>query len=96
MQSLSSLFQKHVEFSPSLRIAQQSLILEKANVLLSGVLGESLVESARAVYLSGGILTIACLNSVVVGKIKLSEAIILSGLNQEFSSLKLESIRYLA
>lgn len=96
MQSLSSLFQKHVESSPSLRVAQQSLILEKANILLSGVLGESLVESARAVYLSGGILAVACLNSVVVGKIKLNEAIILLGLNQEFPHIKLESIRYLA
>ena len=96
MQSLSSLFQKHIQSSVSLQAAQQALVLEKANELLNGVLGEHLVESARAVYTAGGILSIACLNTVVVGKIKLNEAIILAGLNQEFTNLKLTTVRYLA
>ncbi len=96
MQSFANIFKDKTHHSPLLRGVAAALTVEAANAALIDVLGEKIIDLARAVYVKNRTLSVACLSSAAAQEIKLNERKILAKINSKAGEGAVEGIRYLS
>ena len=96
MQSLADIFKRKSNRSPLIRGINAAMTVEKVNLILAGLFGEKIIDTARAVYLKNHVITIACLSSVAAQEMRLHEAEIIEQINKKTEAGTVQKIRFLA
>ncbi|OGH88172.1 MAG: hypothetical protein A3J93_00315 [Candidatus Magasanikbacteria bacterium RIFOXYC2_FULL_42_28] len=96
MQTLGSLLNRPNQNRPLLKQVRAAMVVEAANEFISKTYGQGAENQARALYLKNGILTIACLSSVLAQEMRLREKELLRAVSAKFSPDTIKKVRYLA
>ncbi len=96
MQTLGSLLNRPNQNRPLLKQVRSAMIVETANEFIGKTYGQGAENQARAVYLKNGILTIACLSSVLAQEMRLRQVELLNAIAAKFGPEAIKKVRYLA
>src|SRR5262245_29639819 len=92
---LSKILEQKSSSNPMLRGVNAAMIVEVANKALADIFGQSIVDTAQAVFLRQETLTIACLSSTAAQEIKLHEAELVDRIHKETISQVVKKVRYI-
>jgi predicted nucleic acid-binding Zn ribbon protein len=75
---------------------EASLVLEKLLQILKGRFGDTAEQSTKPLYVKRKVVTISCSSSAAAQELKLQEREILKELNEQFSEIVVDRIRFFA
>lgn len=77
------------------RDVEAALVCDKFNEIIKDLWGDKIKKQAQAMYVKDGILTVACLSTVVAQEFKLHNEELVSRLNGEFGREIVREMRIL-
>lgn len=96
MQTIASLLNRPDQNRPLLKQVRAAMLVEATNEFIAKNYGAGANNQARALYLKNGILTIACLSSVLAQEMRLRENNLLQAITAKFGPNAIKKVRYLA
>ncbi len=94
--AFSSVVQSKISASPLLRGAMSSLQIETANQVLVEMFGENIKQSAQAMFVKQGTITIACMHAPMAQELRLREHEFMRRLKERpYTALGIDRLSYL-
>lgn len=81
--NFKKLLQKSLQKAGITKQVQASLVLEDYTHAISEIFGKAIEDKARPIHLKEGVLSVACISSVVAQELKFKEQEILEKINSE-------------
>jgi len=94
MQHIKNLLSKRIQQSGFSQQVKTSLIIGEFSKVIKEILGAKISERIKPLYIKNGILTAACLSSVMAQEINFKKAEIIEKINKKFGSNTLKDIRF--
>ena len=95
MDSLKNILGKKMNRSPIAKQVAAALAVEAFAAAASGILGGNVGKRTQALYIKDGILTVACLSSVMAQELQLHQGEIIAALNKRLGKSMVSSMRFL-
>jgi predicted nucleic acid-binding Zn ribbon protein len=94
MQHIGNLLSKRIKQSGFSQQVKTSLIINEFNKVIKEVFGAEISKKIKPLYIKNGVLTAACLSSVMAQEINFKKAEIIETINKKFKENVLQEIKF--
>ena len=95
MEHISKFLAQRIKQSGFSQQVKTSLIIEEFNKLIEVKFGAKLSKKIKPLYLKDKILTVACLNSIIVQELTFQKAELIEKINKKFGPKAITEIKFL-
>ncbi len=95
MDHIKSLLSKRVRITGLAVNVEKALAIEEFNKVLKGYFGAIIIKKVKPLYIKNGILTVACLSSVMIQELGFKKEEIIKKINDKFAKEVIRDIRFI-